>query len=658
MIEVKKFRWYHIIGILCISLFLFFYLQIDDFVFDPYAQAKVAVVGCPSYNYVSDAKNILDLLTHVKDEPECHREPGLTVLENGEVRMAQQSSELNELNCNASCTYRDGYYQYHFGPSCIIGQNCSKFECDFVFVHCFQNGSLVHIDQHMQIVEHKRDRKKVLGDFYRESPSLKLREQADLYQPSVYILVLDAAGRFPAQRQLKKTYKFMLDELGATDFKQYAQVGGNSRPNALVAFFGIIAQEVDRSVYGGTTINASFECSKFLDDKAYIAFEYEDAGYQTIFAEDFFLDVIAYTDCASFKNDPTIHWNRPYLLPILTEEDAYDPDPFYKAGYKFTDEKTLTKHIRNATRCGEAYLDVIEYYGKFVKAYKGKPKMGIRWTIEGHNKEKWFRISDKYHEKFMRENKEELENSFVILMGDHGARGGKVIGTKQGHFERYNPLMLFAIPKKLRNTPMEAIIRKNSDKLFTPHDLYATLIDIVRHQSVVNFQDQSFLRLNGTLGNSWLRELDPNLLRDCRHLPIPSEFCNCNYGEATPMPKEDSLWLLLPNIISKNFNQFLADYDLTDLCESVAVKNLTKVARIPNSFNSRFFEVEFFTHRDAEFSAIFKLEDGGELVLEPKQFLRINRYGQTASCLLRATHRPMCYCKIQKVVDQTVEQRV
>ncbi|CAJ0929628.1 unnamed protein product, partial [Mesorhabditis belari] len=248
---------------------------------------------------------------------------------------------------------------------------------------------------------------------------------------------------------------------------------------------GLIGLKVDRSLYGGSNIEIDYKCNEANDNKDYIQFEYEDAGYQTIFAVDYFTDLWAYLDCI------------------------------------------------------------------------GTPKMGILWTNEAHADEKIWHNSDEYYVKLLRENKEQLDDSFVIIMGDHGRdfqmddpffrlmgehgkRFDMPTGSRQGPFENTNILMLFSIPKRLRNTQIDDMIRKNSVHLFTHHDLHATLIDIIRHQPLAQFNDQSFLKINGTLGNSWLRELDRDLPRDCRHLPIPSQFCPCNYGKEVVIEKRIS----------------------------------------------------------------------------------------------------------------------
>ncbi|CAJ0941374.1 unnamed protein product, partial [Mesorhabditis belari] len=345
---------------------------------------------------------------------------------------------------------------------------------------------------------------------------------------------------------------------------------------------GLIGLKVDRSLYGGSNIEIDYKCNEANDNKDYIQFEYEDAGYQTIFAVDYFTDLWAYLDCIGFKNRLATHQHR----------------PFDKHNHSFTDAHLLKKHLRDSSKCGELYQHALRFFELFLNSYKGTPKMGILWTNEAHADEKIWHNSDEYYVKLLRENKEQLDDSFVIIMGDHGRdfqmddpffrlmgehgkRFDMPTGSRQGPFENTNILMLFSIPKRLRNTQIDDMIRKNSVHLFTHHDLHATLIDIIRHQPLAQFNDQSFLKINGTLGNSWLRELDRDLPRDCRHLPIPSQFCPCNYGK----------------------------------------------------------------------EANFK-EEAGELKLNPRVFTRINKYGSTADCLFSVPdlvlHRPECYCNKQK----------
>ncbi|CAJ0939758.1 unnamed protein product, partial [Mesorhabditis belari] len=606
--------------------------------------------SCPDYNYKWDDPEILKRLPPTEEEPLCHRENGITLLLRGEVKMNTEYLNYQKYKCKARCAYLDGGYEYKFGSWCTVGNDCKKFTCDFVYINCWLGEELVHIDVHLQIYEHRRNRAEEFRSLY-NGHSIPLQSQVTSkgFHPNLYIIVLDSAGRNPAMRQLKKTYKYLVDELGAIDFEKFQRVAYSSRENAFAAFWGIIGERVDRKAFGGTVIEKTSTCGYPYDNRHYIQFEYEDAGYRTMYAYDYLLDLYMYVDCVGMVNDPATHHSRPFQLLSILPEEVWIDVPFVQYGYQYQDEKLLRKHLRNKTKCGQNYNHMIRYTEEFMNSYKGIPKFGILWTNEGHADERAFRNTDKYYEQFLRDNKKELDDAFVIVLGDHGQREGKVIDTTQGKFEVSNNLLLFSVPKQLRGTLLEDMVKKNSGELLTMHDLHATLIDIIRHQPTANFQGQSFLAINGTLGNSWLRRLDPNLPRSCRHLPIPSQYCTCNYGKHDPVSKEDSLWLMLPKLIQTNFNEYLAENKLNELCEEVIVQNVTIITKIQTGTSVN-FHAEFYTTRSAAFSVDYKLSDNGELEMAPREFVRVNRYGTTGNCLTTgiALFKPVCYCKIQK----------
>lgn len=91
----------------------------------------------------------------------------------------------------------------------------------------------------------------------------------------------------------------------------------------------------------------------------------------------------------------------------------------------------------------------------------------------------------------------QFENSFIILLGDHGYRIGKrevsllvqltsscnlqFRRTEIGRLEVNNPYLSISIPKKLRETSeILETMRQNAKRLQTHFDTRATLLDVVK----------------------------------------------------------------------------------------------------------------------------------------------------------------------------------
>ena len=89
-------------------------------------------------------------------------------------------------------------------------------------------------------------------------------------------------------------------------------------------------------------------------------------------------------------------------------------------------------------------------------------------------------ILDRDMVEFFYENKEMMDNSFVILMADHGCRGCPAASTELGRFEINNPLLTISVPKELRHTDILGVLKENFKKLQSHYDIRATLLDILK----------------------------------------------------------------------------------------------------------------------------------------------------------------------------------
>ncbi|VDO26395.1 unnamed protein product [Heligmosomoides polygyrus] len=116
--------------------------------------------------------------------------------------------------------------------------------------------------------------------------------------------------------------------------------------------------------------------------------------------------------------------------------------------------------------------------------------------------------------------------------------------TTFGRNEANNPFLYVTVPKALRNTDMFKVLKSKENELITPHDIHATLKDILEEQPSSNFLDisyKSFLPLSR--GSSLLREFEPGVVRNCKTLPIPSQYCICQYAKTALEYVCGSMWL-------------------------------------------------------------------------------------------------------------------
>jgi hypothetical protein len=77
-------------------------------------------------------------------------------------------------------------------------------------------------------------------------------------------------------------------------------------------------------------------------------------------------------------------------------------------------------------------------------------------------------------------------DTFIIIMGDHGHRGHTVMRTRQGVLEMRMPLMYLILPEWFREQHPVAWdnLNVNKKRLATPLDLHATIMNLLNFRGV------------------------------------------------------------------------------------------------------------------------------------------------------------------------------
>ncbi|KAH7694080.1 Protein Y73F8A.35 b, partial [Aphelenchoides avenae] len=273
----------------------------------------------------------------------------------------------------------------------------------------------------------------------------------DTYPPDVHMLILDSVSSAQLTRSMPKSLHFLYNEMGAVNFRFVNKNGLNSRPNAYALLFGKQTYNLTDDVGSSdSTFEADVDgeqlCYTPLDDEPFIAFDFQRRGYKTMMAEDWALGAVNWFNCTGFKRPPTDHYMR-----------------------RFTDDQ-----------CRGIHLYLLDYFKDFIDAYAGKPKFSLTWiSYLSHDTPNGVYELDDQLLEILKDYKEKLSNSFLLLMGDHGLRFGKVRTTRQGEIEDNNPALVMTVPERLRsNKELMANLHANSKQLVTHYDTYATLLHI------------------------------------------------------------------------------------------------------------------------------------------------------------------------------------
>jgi hypothetical protein len=110
-----------------------------------------------------------------------------------------------------------------------------------------------------------------------------------------------------------------------------------------------------------------------------------------------------------------------------------------------------------------------------------------------------------------------LDDSIVFVMSNHGNNANLFFkGTASGKNELVNPFMMMLLSENNEKLYGD-ILRKNEQKLISPHDLNRVLNELMGVGK--EYKGMNFLK----------HEINP--LRTCGNAMIPPEFCRCSHTD-------------------------------------------------------------------------------------------------------------------------------
>ncbi|WKY03611.1 hypothetical protein Q1695_004956 [Nippostrongylus brasiliensis] len=541
----------------------------------------------------------------------------MTTLNNGIL-----TAHVPNVTCWGRCLTRKSELTNKVGNWVNIDQ--ADFRCDIVESKCEDDGGkVVYQMVHAQIIE-------------RESKE-RIKIDETLYD--VYVLLLDSTASSQAIRNLPRTMHFFENSMKAVTFPHVNKVGLNSRPNGVALWFGKRMEQVDRSLFGLPNLEPEWSterfCKNFLDNETFLLKEYSEKGYKTLLAEDWMHGTLNWPKCKGFKQQPTDHYMRPFQIAV--EKDA---------------SKAL-KSTYNKANCIEEHQDILQYLQDFVNAYKGQPKFGWIWlSLLGHDHESGVIHADPDFHRFLLDNKKKLDNSFVIILGDHGLRGGRVTRTKLGSLEMSNPLFAMSVPKTLRNTTdILSILKENAGRLQTHYDIRATLLDILKYQPADGFQNRTFMSMDGEHGSSMLRS-QTDAERTCRNLPIPISYCTCQYPMEN-IKRSSTLATRAGKFLIEHVNLVLRRGNASDLCDRLRFKHTITISAYAPEKLSKTYAITVKAQRPsgAEFKAVVRSTKWGRFEMASKSIDRLDRFGKSGNCV-EDWLKHLCHCKTPPVAKK------
>lgn len=232
---------------------------------------------------------------------------------------------------------------------------------------------------------------------------------------------------------------------------------------------------------------------------------FQEKGYVTMFGEDEPTIGVFNLRLNGFRDQPTDHYMRPFWQALW-------------------DSSMRKESSRYCTGNVPHHLFLINYMKDFFTKYNNVSKFAFMFGSElthWDNNPGEYMDSDFVDLLTYLKKKGHLDNTVLIVFGDHGARYSKVRYTVQGKMEERLPLMSLTFPEWFQEkySNLYKNLKGNIDKLTTPFDIHETLLDILdlrRAQSRPRPKQR---------GISLLRQVPPE--RTCSDANIQLHWCTC-----------------------------------------------------------------------------------------------------------------------------------
>ncbi|XP_052271756.1 uncharacterized protein LOC127872463 [Dreissena polymorpha] len=470
--------------------------------------------------------------------------------------------------------------------------------------------------------------------------------------PSVLLLGLDSVSRSHATRNLPKSLNFLRNEMGAYDFVGYRKVGENTYPNLVALLTG-----KSHSSFPFVTNNWAYADSlPFLWKEPFMK------SVATVYSEDR-AEIAAFNYIKrGFEKVPTDYYFRPYNLalhkfqPVLNEQLPKPDMDCY--GYRNYFELLL------------------QYFKCFLQVNNYKRKFGIIWSNQvAHEEFTALKRGDESLLEFLTwmKNNINMQNTILVILSDHGYRIGGASLTHIGREENNNPWLMMIVPPHLKsNVTIERAIRKNTQRLITPFDLYQTIYDILKYGNVPVPVHGNDVKPSLTRRN--LFHPIPSF-RTCTDAGIPDYYCTCH--EKTMVANNSELVKDLAKYIVQTINEIVsanenscATFTLLKIREASVVYSPKDKLNIPTKLANAWTSIGYFgkllrsendldqlTGRynimfmvspgDAVFDGLVdfsQFSDDAERMTIIGQPTRLDRYGNQSHCVDQLSLKPYCYC--------------
>jgi hypothetical protein len=349
--------------------------------------------------------------------------------------------------------------------------------------------------------------------------------------------------------------------------------------------------------------------------------KFREAGYVTAYGEDF-LRLPDTFSSYGFTVPPTDHYMRPFFL---------------------TGEKEIGNLICAHTQPSGSII--LNYALDLATTYKNDNFFGLFWLNSySHNKYNSPVLFDEKMVEFLEklEHSEVLNNTFIVILSDHGMRYGKLRFTVESYYEERLPMFFMWTPLDFRKQYHEHYynLQMNQDRLTSHLDMHMTLWNILK----MNNQSIDVVKSEACPTCKSLFD-EMSLTRTCADAGISEKWCTCHELLAADADEEGtrrSLQLAVTNI--QNITKSIA----TTSCEKCSILELKSVLRIHyynDTVDNTTYYVLAYLMSPGEVgfeTKVMKQNDTYTIVEKTETIIAYNTQGD---CVKNKNDRAYCVCK-------------
>ena len=308
--------------------------------------------------------------------------------------------------------------------------------------------------------------------------------------------------------------------------------------------------------------------AKCLDDWPWIFKDFQNNGYVTMFNEDE-VDLGAFTyRLMGFCNPPMDHYLLPYWYAGISAIT-----PWFKVS-----TGSLKGHCIGSQAIHNVSLEMLR---SMYEAYPNTPKFGMTFFSDiCHSRLNDLSLMEDDFLRFLKQMKERnyLDNTILVIFGDHGIRFGSIRSTVIGKMEERLPFLSITVPGWFEKTYPDLVqnLRENVDVLSSPLDVHATFRHILSYPSVPT--DIGY-------GRSLFTKLGE---RVCKETGIPTHFCPCM--EWKPVDENHKHITRSAQAIVEHINDLIKAENLIDKCALLSLKDIKSAVKVTPNEEVQTFE--------------------------------------------------------------------